>query len=96
MSFMKDKIRIPQDLGRAVMEIRKTSGLKATDIARNSGRSRNVLNRLERGEDVTVASLMDILRVMGLTLRLERAGLPSLAEMTARFSDLDDEDGDAS
>jgi HTH-type transcriptional regulator/antitoxin HipB len=55
-----------------------------------------VLNRLERGEDVTVASLMDILRVMGLTLRLERAGLPSLAEMTARFSNLDDEDGDAS
>ena len=93
---MKDKIRIPHDLGRAVMEIRKTSGLKATDIARNYGRSRNVLNRLERGEDVTVASLMDILRVMGLTLRLERAGLPSLAEMTARFSNLDDEDGDAS
>ena len=31
-----------------------------------SGRSRDILNRLERGQDVTVASLLDILASMGL------------------------------
>ena len=92
---MKDKLRLPIDLGTAVKQARKASGLKTTDIAKNSGRSRDVLNRLERGEDVTGASLMDILRAMGLVLRLEKAGLPTLAEMTQRFSNLDEDDDDA-
>jgi HTH-type transcriptional regulator/antitoxin HipB len=90
---MQDKIRLPKDLGHAIRQARKANGLKAIDIAKNAGRSRDVLNRLERGEDVTVGSLMDILRAMGLALRLEKAGLPTLAEMTQRFSNLD-EDGD--
>lgn len=91
MSGMKDIIRLPKDLGDAVKASRKTQGLKALDIARHSGRSRDVLNRLERGEDINVSSLMDILSAMGLVLRLERVGLPTLEEMTRRFADLDDE-----
>ena len=75
---MKDIIRVPADLGRAVHEARKTGKLKATAIAAHSGRARNVLYRLERGDDVTVASLLDILRAMGLTIRLEPLGLPTL------------------
>ena len=94
MSCMKDIIRLPTDLGQAIKQARKGSHLKAVDIARVSGRSRDVLNRLERGEDVTVASLMDILRAMGLVIRLERAGLPTLDEMKARFADDDGNDGD--
>lgn len=100
MFRMKDKIRLPQDLGRAIQAARKAARLKATDIAERSGRSRNVLYRLERGEDVTVASLLDILRAMDLTLRLERLGMPSLEEVRQRFAAEDDEDdegpGDAS
>ncbi|MBK9442082.1 MAG: transcriptional regulator [Comamonadaceae bacterium] len=92
MSSMNDIIRLPKDLGNAVKRARKDIGIKAIAIARHSGRSRDILNRLERGEDITVSSLMDILAAMGLALRLERAGLPTLDEMTARFSDLDDED----
>ncbi len=91
MSSMKDIIRLPKDLGVAVKAARKAQGIKALDISRHSGRSRDVLNRLERGEDITVSSLLDILSAMGLVLRLERAGLPTLAEMTQRFADIDDE-----
>jgi hypothetical protein len=54
-----------------------------------------VLHRLERGDDVTVSSLMAILAAMGLVLRIERAGLPTLQEMTERFSSLDNDDDDA-
>ncbi len=89
---MKDILRLPKDLGNAIKRARKDSGIKAIEIARHSGRSRDILNRLERGEDITVSSLMDILAAMGLALRLERSGLPTLDEMTARFADLYEDD----
>lgn len=90
---MKDTIRTPQDLGEAIREARKAARLKATAIAERSGRSRNVLYRLEGGEDVTVASLLDVLRAMGLTIRLERLGMPTLEEVQQRFAaEEDDED----
>ncbi|MGJ7497317.1 helix-turn-helix domain-containing protein [Variovorax sp. RT4R15] len=91
---MKDIIRLPQELGNAIKLERKARKLKATDIANRSGRARNVLYRLERGEDVTVGSLLDILRAMGLTIRLERLGMPSLEDVQRRFAQ-DDEDDDA-
>lgn len=93
MSCMKDTIRLPTDLGREIRKARLAGGFKTTEVARNSGRSRDVLNRLEKGEDVTVASLMDILRAMGVTLRLETTKLPTLEEMQKRFAA--DEDDDA-
>ena len=92
MSVMQDIIRLPEDLGVAVKRARKQLGLKTTEIARHAGRSRNILNRLERGDDITVSSLMDILAAMGLVLRIERVGLPTLDEMTARFAHLDEDD----
>lgn len=90
---MQDTIRLPTDLGRAVHQARKTCKLKATAIAERSGRARNVLYRLERGDDVTVSSLLDILRAMGLTIRLEPLGMPTLEELRRRFAHEDD-DGD--
>lgn len=89
---MTDIIRLPSDLGHAIRLARKNRGLKAIDIARHSGRSRDVLNRLERGEDVTVASLMAILSAMGLVLKIEPVGLPTLDEMRETFANLDDDD----
>ena len=86
MSFMQDIMRSPADLGQAIKAARKAARLKTTDIAKASGRSRDILNRLERGQDVTVASLLDILASMGLALRLERSGLPTLQEMQQRFA----------
>lgn len=72
---------------------RKARKMKATDIALRAGRARDVLYRLEQGEDVTLSSLMAILGAMGLTIRLERAGMPTLEEVQRRFGSVD-EDGD--
>lgn len=87
---MIDKIRTPIDLALALKTLRRERKLKAIDIAAHSGRSRDVLHRLEKGQDVTLYSLFDILRAMGLCLRIENAGMPTLEEMQARFA----EDGD--
>lgn len=83
---MNDKLRTPRDMGIALKTLRVERRLKTIDIAANSGRSRDVLNRLEKGQDVTVHSLFDILRAMGLCLRIENAGMPTLEEMQARFA----------
>jgi transcriptional regulator with XRE-family HTH domain len=90
---MKDNIRTSSELGEALKSLRKERKLKAIDIAEYSGRSRDILNRLEKGHDVTVRSLFDILRAMGLCVRLERTGMPTLEEMQARFvADIEDHD----
>jgi transcriptional regulator with XRE-family HTH domain len=91
MSFMKDKIRTANDLGHALKLFRQTEKLKAIDIAEHSGKSRDVLNRLEKGQDITVSSLFGILRAMGLCLSIESVGLPTLEEMQARFADENDD-----
>ena len=88
---MKDNILTPIDLGVALKILRRERKLKAIDIAEHSGRSRDVLNRLEKGQDVTVHSLFDILRAMGLCLRIENVGMPTLEEMQTRFSEDDDD-----
>lgn len=94
MSYMKDKLRTPLDLGFALKALRLERKLKAVAIAGHSGRSRDVLNRLEKGRDVTVHSLFDILRAMGLCVRIENAGMPTLEEMQLRFAE-DDHDEDS-
>lgn len=86
MHYMSDKLRTPLDLGNILKSVRQDRKLKAVDIAKHSGRSRDVLNRLEKGQDVTLHSLFDILRAMGLCLRIENAGMPTLEEMQARFA----------
>ena len=87
-----DKLRLPSDLGDALKQHRKTHKLKTTAIAQKAGRSRDTINRLERGEDVTVKSMFEILRAMGLCIRLEPAGMPSLAEMRERFGETSDDE----
>ena len=79
------KIRLPVDLGNAIALHRRHNKLSAVAIAHKAGRSRTVLHNLERGQDVTVGSLFDILRAMGLCLRIEKAGMPTLEELQHRF-----------
>lgn len=83
-------IRTLADLGQAVRKARREQGLTATHIAAQSGRSRDLLHRLETGSDVTAGALLDVLRSMGYTLRLERLGLPTLDEVRQRFTDDED------
>lgn len=92
---MKNIIRTPQDLGLAIRDARKGAKLKATGIAERSGRARNVLYRLESGQDITVASLFDILRAMKLTISLEPLGMPTLEEMRRQFDEDDEGDQEA-
>ena len=84
-------IRTLADLGEAVRGARHAQGLKATHVATQAGRSRDLLHRLETGSDVTTGALLDVLRSMGYSLRLERLGLPTLDEMRQRFAEDDDD-----
>ena len=58
--------------------------------ADRAGKVREVIYRLEAGEEATVSSLLAVAAALGLSLRLERAGLPSASEVSARFQDDDD------
>lgn len=92
MFTIMDKLKLPADLGQAITQYRADNKLSAVAVARKAGRSRTVLHKLERGDDVTVASLFDILRAMGLSLSLQKTGMPTLDEMQRRFADEDGED----
>ncbi len=94
MSAIMDKFRLPADLGTAIAKYREDNKLSAVAVARKAGRSRTVLHKLERGEDVTVTSLFDLLRAMGLCLSLQKAGMPTLEEMQRRFADEDEDEDD--
>lgn len=92
MFTIMDKLRLPADLGQAIAKYRETNKLSAVAISAKAGRSRTVLHKLESGEDVTLASVFDILRALGLCLSLQKAGMPTLEEMQRRFADEDDGD----
>ena len=91
MFITMNKLKLPTDLGNAIAQYRADNKLSAVAISRKAGRSRTVLHNLERGGDVTVASLFEILRAMGLCLSLQKSGMPTLDEMQRRFADEDDE-----
>jgi len=86
---MTDKIRLPDELGRALVAHRKALGLSKSALAEKAGKVREVVYRLEAGEDTTVSSLMAVLGALGLALRLERVGLPTADEVSRRFQDDD-------
>lgn len=81
---MKDKIRNLHDIGNAVRELRRKSKTRTVQIAEKSGRSRDVLNRLEKGQDISLSSLLSILGAMDYGLAIVRLGSPTLAEMHER------------
>ncbi|MGC4062844.1 MAG: helix-turn-helix transcriptional regulator [Aquabacterium sp.] len=92
MSIMNDMIRLPSELGDAVQQHRKAAGMSVTDVAKRSGKTRDVVYRIEQGEDVAVTSLMAVLGALGLALRLEKSGMPTLKDVQARFAEDDDDD----
>lgn len=90
MSAMADKVRLPDELGRQLRVQREALGMSKSELAEKAGKVREVIYRLESGEDATVSSLLAVLGALGLALRLERSGLPSASEVAARFHDDDD------
>ncbi len=89
---MNDNIRLACDLGAALKTQRQAAGLSVTDVASRAGKVRDVIYRLENGEDTTVSSLMAVLAALGLSLHLDKAGLPSLEDVQARFGAVDEDD----
>jgi transcriptional regulator with XRE-family HTH domain len=87
---MDDAIKLPSDLGKAIRRRRKAVKMSVTDVARHAGKTRDVVYRIEQGEDVAVTSLMAVLGALGLSLRLEKAGMPTLKDVQARFAEDDD------
>jgi transcriptional regulator with XRE-family HTH domain len=91
---MTDTIRLPDELGVRLRARRQALGLSKTDLAQRAGKVREVIYRLERGEDVTLSSLMAVLAALGLVMRLEKAGLPTMQAVADRFRLDEDEDED--
>ena len=87
---MTDTIRLSDELGRQLRAQREALGLSKSKLADKAGKVREVVYRLEAGEDTTVSSLMAVLGALGLAMRLESAGLPSAKEVARRFQDDDD------
>ena len=82
---MKDTFRTLTDIGSKVREARRAARLSTVEVAAKSGRSRDVLHRLETGEDVSLSSLLSILAAIGHAIDIVPAGPPTLAEMARRF-----------
>lgn len=88
-------IRLQDELGKALKRRREAARLSKSELAQRAGKVREVIYRLEAGEDVTVSSLLAVLAALGLVLRIDEAGLPTMEEVAARFAeDEDAEDGE--
>lgn len=88
---MADTIRLADELGQCLRDRREALGLSKSGLAEKAGKVREVVYRLEAGEDTTVSSLLAVLAAMGLAIRIERVGLPTAEEVAARFMDEDDD-----
>ncbi len=87
---MPDKVLLPDRLGRHLTERRKSLGMSKSQLAEKAGRVREVIYRLEAGEDTTVSSLFAVLGALGMAMRIEPVGLPSAEEVARRFQEEDD------
>ena len=87
---MTDMIRLPDELGRQLRERREALGMSKSELAEKAGKVREVVYRLEAGQDTAVSSLISVLGVLGLAMRLDRVGLPSAEEVARRFQEDDD------
>lgn len=87
---MTDNIRLPDELGNVLRMRREALGLSKTELANRAGKVREVVYRLEAGEDTTVSSLMAVMAALKLVMQLEPAGLPSAEEVAKRFQEDDD------
>lgn len=94
---MTDIVRLPDELGAQLRQQREALGLSKSQLAKKAGKVREVIYRLESGEDTTVSSLLAVMGALGLALRLERAGLPTASDVARRFQmDDDGDEGDGS
>lgn len=70
---------------------REELGITKKGLADRAGKVREVIYRIEAGQDVTVSSLVDVLRVLGMKLAIVPAGIPSIEEVANAFNESDDD-----
>lgn len=87
---MADNIRLLDELGEQLRHTRESLDMTKSELAERAGKVREVIYRLEAGEDTTVSSLLAVLGALGLSMRLERVGLPTAEEVARRFREDDD------
>lgn len=87
---MTGNIRLPAELGELLQQRREALGLSKKAVAERAGRVREVVYRLEGGEEASVSSLFDVLRALNMAMRLEPVGLPTMEEVAAAFNKDDD------
>lgn len=90
MQAMTGNIRLPAELGELLQQRREALGLSKKAVAERAGRVREVVYRLEGGEEASVSSLFDVLRALNMAMRLEPVGLPTMEEVAAAFNKDDD------
>ncbi|RZI57853.1 MAG: helix-turn-helix domain-containing protein [Rubrivivax sp.] len=91
MSAMTDIASFPEDIGLALRARRENLGLSKKELAEKASRVREVIYRLEAGQESTVSSLMAVTRALGLRIRFEHAGMPTMEELAERFARDDDD-----
>jgi predicted transcriptional regulator len=91
MQVMTDKIRLADELGDQLRMRREALGMSKSELAERAGKVREVIYRLEAGEDTTVSSLIAVMSALKLAMRLEPAGLPTAEEVARRFQEEDDD-----
>lgn len=84
---MTDKIRILDEIASQLKAQREAAGLSKSELAQRAGKVREVIYRLESGEDVTVSSLLAVLGALGLALQIVSAGMPTMQEVAERFTE---------
>lgn len=89
---MTDRPRLPSELGELLKQRREELGLSKKAVAERAGRVREVVYRLEGGQEASVSSLFDALRALKLVMHIEPAGLPSMEDVAAAFNKDDDDD----
>lgn len=88
---MADRPRLPAELGELLRQRRESLGLSKTAAAERAGRVREVIYRLEGGQEASVSSLFDMLRALNLVMHIEPAGLPTMEDVAAAFNRDDDD-----
>jgi len=83
---MTDRPRLPSELGELIRRRREDLGLSKTAVAERAGRVREVVYRIEGGEEVSLSSLFDVMRALKLVMHIEPAGLPTMEEVAAAFN----------
>jgi transcriptional regulator with XRE-family HTH domain len=83
-------VALPAELSAQVIARREQLGLTKKGLAERAGKVREVIYRIEEGQDVNVSSLVDVLRVLGLKLALVPAGIPSMEAVAKAFGEDED------